>query len=201
MLGIEPRAVAAVQPLHPLAEIRVRRLNNGMIVVAHQSVSMDPEPVSLVHVCQQLQEMRPIPIVREDIPPLDAPPEDVIPAIRYRDPQRSCHVNTSSSSRVRRQLICLVSSPDPIRYVPGNHVGSACTFARHCGHLEAALYTLGIPFTEVAPAVWMKKLGALPKNKQARKRAIREEMQRRFPALGVTLGTADALGLLVTGVQ
>jgi hypothetical protein len=44
-------------------------------------------------------------------------------------------------------------------YVPGNHVGSACTFARHCGHLEAALYALGIPFTEVAPAVWMKKLG------------------------------------------
>lgn len=24
-------------------------------------------------------------------------------------------------------------------YVPGNHVGSACTFAPHCGHLEAAL--------------------------------------------------------------
>jgi hypothetical protein len=41
--------------------------------------------------------------------------------------------------------------------VPGNHVGTACTFARHCGHLEAALYVLGIPFTEVAPAMWMKK--------------------------------------------
>ena len=83
-------------------------------------------------------------------------------------------------------------------YVPGNHVGSACTFARHCGHLEAALYTLGIPFTEVAPAVWMKKLGTLPKEKPERKRAIRELMARRFPGLGVTLNMADALGLLAT---
>ena len=82
-------------------------------------------------------------------------------------------------------------------YVPGNHVGSACTFARHCGHLEAALYALGIPFTEVAPGVWMKKLGTLPKDKAERKRAIREEMQRRFPGLEVTLKTADALGVLV----
>lgn len=81
-------------------------------------------------------------------------------------------------------------------YVPGNHVGSACTFARHCGHLEATLYALGIPFTEVAPAVWMRKLGALPKDKPERKRAIREEMQRRFPGLEVTLKTADALGIL-----
>ena len=81
-------------------------------------------------------------------------------------------------------------------YVPGNHVGSACTFARHCGHLEAALYALGIPFTEVAPAVWMKKLGTLPKDKPERKRAIRELMARQFPALDVTLKTADALGLL-----
>lgn len=82
-------------------------------------------------------------------------------------------------------------------YVPGNHVGSACTFARHCGHLEAALYALGISFTEVAPGVWMKKLGTLPKDKAERKRAIREEMQRRFPGLEVTLKTADALGVMV----
>ena len=83
-------------------------------------------------------------------------------------------------------------------YVPGNHVGSACSFARHCGHLEAALYALGIPFTEVAPGVWMKRLGSLPKDKAERKRAIRELMARRFPGLEVTLKTADVLGLLNT---
>jgi len=80
--------------------------------------------------------------------------------------------------------------------MPGDHPNSATKFARHCGHLEAALYALGVPFTSVVPAVWMKKLGALPKDKPARKRAIREEMQRRFPALAVTLKTADALGVV-----
>lgn len=83
-------------------------------------------------------------------------------------------------------------------YVPGNHVGSACTFARHCGHLEAALYALGIAFTEVAPQVWMKQLGSLPAEKGLRKKAIRELMARRFPSLSVTLKTADALALLAT---
>jgi hypothetical protein len=78
-------------------------------------------------------------------------------------------------------------------YVPGNHVGYACTFARHCGHLEAALYTLGSLFTEVELAVWMKSLGALPKDKRERKRAIPEEMARRHPSLHVTLMTGEVL--------
>jgi hypothetical protein len=42
----------------------------------------------------------------------------------------------------------------------------------------------------------MKALGAWPTEKQDRKRAIREEMQRRYPHLAVTLKTADALALL-----
>lgn len=81
-------------------------------------------------------------------------------------------------------------------WMPGDHPNSATKFARHCGHLEAALYALGVPFTAVSPAVWMKRLGTLPKDKQARKRAIKEEMQRRHPALTVTLNTSDALALL-----
>ena len=81
-------------------------------------------------------------------------------------------------------------------WMPGDHPNSAATFARHCGHLEASLYVLGIPCTSVAPAVWMRFLGALPKAKPERKRAIRELMARRFPHLTVTLSTADALGLL-----
>lgn len=81
-------------------------------------------------------------------------------------------------------------------YVPGNAVGAACTFARHCGHLEATLYAVGIPFTEVAPGVWMKKLGTLPKDKRERKAAIRELMARRYPHLEVSLKTADAIALM-----
>ena len=81
-------------------------------------------------------------------------------------------------------------------WMPGDHPTRATKFARHCGHVEAALYALAVPFVAVAPGVWMKKLGTLPKEKQARKRAIKEEMQRRFPALPVSLAVADALALL-----
>ena len=78
----------------------------------------------------------------------------------------------------------------------GDHPSAACKFARHCGQIEAALYALGIPFEEVAPGVWMRSMGTLPKVKQARKNAIKEEMARRYPHLKVILGTADALGIL-----
>jgi hypothetical protein len=81
-------------------------------------------------------------------------------------------------------------------YMPGNSGPAVCTFARYCGHLEAALYTMGVPVRQVAPQTWMKSLGALPREKADRKRAIREQMARRHPHLTVTLATADALGIL-----
>ena len=84
---------------------------------------------------------------------------------------------------------------------PGNSAVSTAKFARHCGHLEAALYTWGIPYTEVSPAVWMRALGTLPKDKADRKRAIKEIVARRFPHLTITLKTSDALGMLVWATQ
>ena len=86
-------------------------------------------------------------------------------------------------------------------YMPGNSGPAAATFARHCGHLEATLYTLGIPTEQIAPGVWQRALGGFPKDKPARKRAIRELMARRFPALAVTLKTADALGILTWAME
>jgi len=79
---------------------------------------------------------------------------------------------------------------------PGNSAVSTAKFARHVGHLEAALYALGIPFTEVTPQKWMGAIGTWPADKAERKKAIKEEMARRFPHLAVTLKTADALGIL-----
>ena len=39
-------------------------------------------------------------------------------------------------------------------------------------------------------------IGTMPADKKARKNFIKEEMARRFPHLKVTLGVADALGIL-----
>ena len=86
-------------------------------------------------------------------------------------------------------------------YRPGNSGPAAAKFARHCGHLECALYMAGLSTSEVAPGVWMRTLGSLPKDKGERKRAIREQIARRYPDLTVTLKTADALGILTWAIQ
>ena len=86
-------------------------------------------------------------------------------------------------------------------YMPGNSGPSAAKFARHCGHLEAALYALGIPAVFVLPAKWQKAIGGFPADKAERKKAIKESMARRYPHLTVTLKTADALGILTYAIQ
>ncbi len=79
----------------------------------------------------------------------------------------------------------------------GNNASASCKFARHCGHIEMALIALGIPFEEVTPQKWMKSLGVMPKEKQARKNHIKDIVQRRYPSIKATLWNADALGILI----
>lgn len=86
-------------------------------------------------------------------------------------------------------------------YIPGNSAPAACKFARGCGLLEGAIMALSIPLIEIAPGVWMKILGALPKEKRDRKNAIKALMQARYPRLHVTLSTSDALGLLTYAIE
>jgi len=81
-------------------------------------------------------------------------------------------------------------------YMPGNSAPAAVAFGRHCGYLDAILYMAGLPTSTVAPGVWQKALGALPTDKPSRKRYVKEIIARRYPALAVTLKTADALGIL-----
>lgn len=82
-------------------------------------------------------------------------------------------------------------------YMPGNSGPAAVKFARHCGHIEMALTTLHIPFDYITPSKWMKAvLMTVPKEKKDRKNAIKEKMQRLYPAIKVTLWNADAMGIL-----
>lgn len=79
----------------------------------------------------------------------------------------------------------------------GNNASASCKFARHCGHIEMALIALGIPFEEVTPQKWMKSMGVMPKEKQARKNHIKDIVQRRFPTIKCTLWNSDALGIML----
>jgi len=87
------------------------------------------------------------------------------------------------------------------QYHPGNSGPASVKFAEHCGFLRGVLFALAIPREKVSPATWMKALGTLPKNKAARKRAIKVEMAQRYPHLDVTLVNADALGILTWAMK
>ena len=129
--------------------------------------------------------------------------------IAWRDSEGTVHAEpmpngmTAQLDRLR-SLICQLAGPSGVliviektgTYRPGMSAPALCTFARHCGHLEAGAYCLGAPTVQVAPSVWQGKLGSLPRDKADRKRAIRDAMARLFPWTEPTLKTADALGIL-----
>lgn len=97
-------------------------------------------------------------------------------------------------------LLCIIENVGGYR--PGNSGPAACKFARHCGHLEMALIAAEIPYIYVAPSVWMRAvLKTVPKDKKERKLKIKQDMQRRFPKVKVTLWNADALGMMVYGLE
>lgn len=81
-------------------------------------------------------------------------------------------------------------------HVKGNNASASVKFGRHMGHLEMALYAANIPVRWVTPKQWQRLLGTLPKDKNARKRRIKEIMAGYHPELHVTLWNADALGIL-----
>ena len=81
-------------------------------------------------------------------------------------------------------------------YKSGNSGVGAVTFARHCGNIEMCLYMLSIPTEQVAAAVWQKGIGTWSKDKQERKKQIKEWAARKYPHLKVTLDISDAVAIL-----
>ena len=82
--------------------------------------------------------------------------------------------------------------------MPGQSSKATATFARHCGHLEMALYALGIPTEEVTPQKWQKAYSnsigtAKGLTKTEWKNKLKGLAQRLYPTEKVTLNTADAI--------
>ncbi len=83
-------------------------------------------------------------------------------------------------------------------FIGNAHPGSAMfKFGMSYGGLRMALIAARIPFTEVTPAAWQKKLGITPRGKDEEKRVFKNRLKARaqqlYPGAGVTLATADAL--------
>lgn len=82
--------------------------------------------------------------------------------------------------------------------MPGQSSKATATFARHNGHLEAALLALQIPTEKVTPQKWIKAYQLRKKKEQDKndwKNTLKAKAQSIFPQLGkkVTLKTCDAL--------
>lgn len=82
--------------------------------------------------------------------------------------------------------------------MPGQSSSATAKFARHCGHIEMALISLGIPTVTVTPNKWMRhfQLGRSSEyTKTEWKNRLKAKAQQIFPSLGrkVTLSTCDAL--------
>ena len=82
--------------------------------------------------------------------------------------------------------------------MPGQSSKATAVFARHNGHLEMALYALGIRTVKVTPQKWMKHYSnSLGKSKDFEKREWKNKLkglaQQMFPTVKVTLKNADAI--------
>ena len=82
--------------------------------------------------------------------------------------------------------------------LPGQSSKATAVFARHNGHIEMALYALGIPTVKVTPQKWMKHYSnSLGRSKDVEKREWKNKLkglaQQMYPSEKVTLKTADAI--------
>lgn len=82
--------------------------------------------------------------------------------------------------------------------IPGQSSRATAVFARHNGHLEMALYALGIRTIKVTPQKWQKYYSnSLGKSSQHEKRVWKNMLkglaQQMFPSEKVTLKNADAI--------
>lgn len=79
---------------------------------------------------------------------------------------------------------------------PGEGGMSSFKFGQNFGFCEMVLVAHKLPHTLVRPVVWQKRMGITKRPKEEStpwKNRLKAEAQRVFPALTVTLATADAL--------
>ena len=104
------------------------------------------------------------------------------------DELRSIRVSGVSRCVIEKQFL----------HMCGNNATSSAKYGRHCGLLTGIIIALGFSLEEITPAKWMKKLGAVPKDKKERKNWIKGVVQKKYPHLKVTLSTSDALGIMMS---
>ena len=82
MSKVEVDAVCCVELLYEFRQIRTRRLQDKVIVVAHQREGVEPYVVLVYVLLEGGQESLPIPVIPVDVAPVVAPRGNVIDGAR-----------------------------------------------------------------------------------------------------------------------
>lgn len=85
---------------------------------------------------------------------------------------------------------------ESVHAMSGQGVTSMFSFGENFGAWQGIISSLGIPIIEVTPKKWQKIIGNLPKEKEERKKAIKDYVQKRIPYIKATLKNADAIAML-----
>jgi len=89
--GVEALRVASVQVAHAVREIGLGRLDDQVIVVAHQAADVHEPPVAPRDAPDQVDEERTVVVVQEDRAAVVPPCRDVVEAARDEVAARSRH--------------------------------------------------------------------------------------------------------------
>jgi hypothetical protein len=65
---IDPPRVGILKPPHARREIRLRRLQEQMVVITHQRIRMNPKPRPLANLSQRSQKGFPVFVIENNIP-------------------------------------------------------------------------------------------------------------------------------------
>lgn len=91
---------------------------------------------------------------------------------------------------------CVCYLEDVGHGMPGQSSSATAKFARHCGHLEMAMYALEVKTVTCTPQKWQKMYQIAKGGEyRDRKKALRAKAQQLFPQLGkrVNDSTSDCL--------
>ena len=105
-----------------------------------------------------------------------------------RDAGEDLESNRCQTQRFGEKGVCYL---EKVHSMPKQGVKSMFTFGQNYGFVRACFHCFNIPFIEIAPKVWQKKLGCLTGGD---KKVTRGKAQQLFPLVDpVTNAIADAM--------
>lgn len=110
-----------------------------------------------------------------------------IEAVKMPNTEKEIYEQLKNYKAYGKIKMCLL---EKVHSMPQQGVKSTFTFGQHYGFLRGCLIALGIPFDDISPNKWQRKLNCLTKGD---KNITKQKAQQLYPILKITHYTADAV--------